>query len=100
MSKKAANDPMLHTVTTSSGSLNLQSTLSASSACANFETPVPHHPITCSTSLAFYEDGRFGCDHTIVPPDDPRLQHCLDHTIAILLIELVPEVLDRQPASA
>ena len=71
------------------GVANLQTTLSTSSS-GNAETPIPtpHHPITCSSELRLEEDGTFACEHTVVPPGDIRTQQCLDHTIALLLIEL------------
>jgi hypothetical protein len=73
----------------SDGGINLQATLSASSAMSTPEgAPVPHHPITCTGMLAFAEDGTFACDHVAVPPGDVRTQYCIDHSIALLLIEL------------
>ena len=71
------------------GVANLQTTLSTSSG-GNAETPIPtpHHPITCSSALRLEEDGTFACEHAQVPPGDIRTQQCLDHTIALLLIEL------------
>jgi len=71
------------------GGINLQATLSASSAMSTPEgAPLPHHPITCTGVLHFEEDGTFGCDHVVVPPGDVRTQYCIDHSIALLLIEL------------
>jgi hypothetical protein len=71
------------------GDLNLQATLSLSSATGPDEPPIkPHHPITCSSALRYEEDGTFSCGHTSVPPGDPRTQSCLDHTMALLLLEL------------
>ncbi len=75
------------------GDLNLQATLSLSSATGPDESGVrPHHPITCSSDLRFEEDGSFACGHAAVPPGDPRTQSCLDHTIALLLMELCQEL--------
>jgi hypothetical protein len=75
------------------GDLNLQATLSLSSATSPDEAVVkPHHPITCSSALRYEEDGSFACGHTEVPPGDRRTQSCLDHTIALLLLELVQEL--------
>jgi len=75
------------------GDLNLQATLSLSSASGPDESPVrPHHPITCSSPLRYEEDGTFACGHAAVPPGDPRTQSCVDHTIALLLLELVQEL--------
>lgn len=71
------------------GTANLQATLSTSSSGnIGLPVPAPHHPITCSTTLRLEEDGTFACEHTEVPPGDIRTQQCLDHTIALLLIEL------------
>jgi hypothetical protein len=70
--------------------INLQATLAAASPTD--EIPSPHHPINCRDSLLWLEeDGRFGCDHVQVPADDPRTQACIDHSVAILLIELMVE---------
>lgn len=75
------------------GDLNLQATLSLSSATGPDEEPVrPHHPITCSSPLRFEDDGTFACSHARVPPGDGRTQSCLDHTVALLLLELVQEL--------
>lgn len=49
---------------------------------------MPHHPITCSTTLRFHDDGSLECDHATAKPDDIRTQHCVNHTVALLLIEL------------
>jgi hypothetical protein len=70
------------------GAVNLQSTLSSSSVVEQAEPVRPHHPITCPTELRLEEDGTFACEHTSVPPGDVRTQLCLDHTVALLLIEL------------
>ena len=75
------------------GDLNLQATLSLSSASSPDEPVVkPHHPITCASSLRLEEDGTFACGHVEVPPGDRRTQSCLDHTIALLLLELVADL--------
>jgi hypothetical protein len=75
------------------GDLNLQATLSLSSATGPDEVAVrPHHPITCSSPLRFEDDGTFACSHASVPPGDARTQSCLDHTVALLLLELVQEL--------
>ena len=74
---------------TGDGSINLQATLSASSAMPPPEGyPIPHHPITCPGPLEYTEDGTFSCEHAEVPNGDVRTQFCLDHSIALLLIEL------------
>jgi hypothetical protein len=71
------------------GSVNLQATLSASSALSPLEAPTsPHHPITCPSQLAYDEDGTFACEHTEVGPGDVRTQLCIDHSVALLIIEL------------
>jgi hypothetical protein len=71
------------------GGINLQATLSASSAMSPPEGMLgPHHPITCSGELSYAEDGTFSCSHGAVPPGDVRTQFCIDHSIALLLIEL------------
>lgn len=71
------------------GSINLQATLSASSAMSPPEGyTIPHHPITCASDLRYDDDGSFACEHANVPPGDVRTQFCIDHSIALLLIEL------------
>jgi hypothetical protein len=70
----------------------LQSTISASTS-ADGGQYIPHHPITCTSKLFFEEDGSFGCEHTVVPPDDPRTAACLRHSIALMIIELAFEKL-------
>lgn len=69
------------------GSVNLQATLSASSAMSE-DQPRPHHPITCNSMLWLHEDGRLECEHAVAPSDDVRTQFCLDQSIAMLLMEL------------
>jgi hypothetical protein len=68
-------------------SFNLQATLSASSSASSNPPVAPHHPVTCNADLRYHEDGVLECDHARVEAGDPRTQVCLDHTIAILLIE-------------
>jgi predicted RNA-binding Zn-ribbon protein involved in translation (DUF1610 family) len=69
------------------GAINLQATLSASSA--GLEVVQPHHPITCSGELEYdFEAGEFRCPHAGVPMSDVRTRHCLDHSVALLIIEL------------
>jgi len=69
--------------------ISLQATLSAQSALSE-PPPQPHHPIMCvpPNRLFLYEDGRFACEHAEVPADDRRLQYCIDHSIAVLLLEV------------
>lgn len=74
-------------------SVNLQATLSASSATGTVVTPVdPHHPITCGSELRLDDDGTFSCRHSEVPAGDTRTQLCIDHSVALLLIELSHEL--------
>lgn len=68
------------------GEINLQAHLSASSVTSG--PLMPHHPITCTSDLRLHPDGRFECEHGAVGGDDARTQACLDHSIALLLIEL------------
>jgi hypothetical protein len=78
---------------TGDGSVNLQATLSASSATGTVVTPVdPHHPITCGSELRLADDGTFSCRHSEVPAGDTRTQLCIDHSVALLLIELSHEL--------
>lgn len=74
---------------TTGATVNLQATLSASSACGAVSEVRPHHPISCAGALAFYDDGTFACEHAAAPPGDPRTRYCLDHSVALLLIELI-----------
>lgn len=77
---------MLNVVTVVGG-INLQATLAASSAMSLAFAGV-HHPITCTGTLAYHDDGTFACEHAVAPADDPRTRYCLDHSLALLLIEL------------
>lgn len=82
---------MHHLVGGPNGGINLQATLSASSACSSDELikGIPHHPITCTTELEVdFEAGEFRCQHAGVPLGELRTQYCVDHSIALLLIEL------------
>ena len=86
------------------GDLNLQATLSLSSATGPDEPIVmPHHPITCSSSLRYEEDGTFACGHASVPPGDGRTQSCLDHTVAPLVRKIFAPssaaIIARRPRS-
>jgi hypothetical protein len=79
-------------ISTSYSTINLQSTLAAASPCSDPPAPAPHHPISCRDELLWLdEDGTFGCEHAQVPATDPRTRSCLDHSIAILLLELAVE---------
>lgn len=71
----------------------LQVTLSAGSASAHrADHAVPHHPIICASKLRYYEDGSFACAHATIPPGDLRTKLCIDHSIALLLVELSHEL--------
>lgn len=49
---------------------------------------MPHHPIICTGNITFDEDGTFACEHHHVGRADERLQACLNHSVACLLIEM------------
>ncbi len=69
--------------------INLQATLSASSTgTPDAGVILPHHPITCEGCLRLELEGRLACDHTAAPAGDHRTQQCIDHSVALLLIEL------------
>lgn len=71
------------------GSINLQATLSASSAGTEQGRYDPHHPITCAGELELdFEAGEFRCPHAGVPVNEERTTYCLQHSIALLIIEL------------
>jgi hypothetical protein len=71
--------------------VNLQSTLAAANPPTD-PPPKPHHPISCHDELLWLaEDGTLGCPHARVPAGDRRTQGCVDHSIAILLLELAVE---------
>jgi hypothetical protein len=75
------------------GRVNLQATLAATSATGIWDPQVqPHHPITCASVLHYHEDGSFCCEHSSAPPDDLRTQYCLDHSVALLLLELTEQL--------
>lgn len=65
----------------------LQATLSSSTAGDSDGPVLPHHPINCTQTIRFEEDGTFACDHAKVPPGDRRTQAALNLSIATLLIE-------------
>lgn len=81
---------MTFIATAGSSSINLQSTLAAASSGLG-DPLTPHAPITCTSKLYLHEDGALECEHGRVPADDPRTQACLDHSIAILLVELLAQ---------
>lgn len=67
------------------GTFNLQASLSAASGGG--EQVLPHYPITCTGPLRLNDDGSFECDHATAPPGHERTQSCLNHSMAVLLIE-------------
>lgn len=70
------------------GAINLQATLSASSAGSPDDMVAPHHPITCVGELEYdVEAEEFRCPHAGVPTSNDRTVYCVQHSIAILLIE-------------
>ena len=73
--------------------MNLQATLSSCSATADEAAVIrPHHPITCTSDLRLEPDGRLACDHAATPADDQRTRTCLNHSLALLLIELAQDL--------
>ena len=66
--------------------VNLQTTLAA--AAPPTDQHPGHHPIQCKTLIVLEEDGRMGCEHLYVEASDPRTQNAIDHSVAILIIEL------------
>lgn len=76
--------------------INLQATLAASSSGLG-EPPTPHHPISCTSALCFHDDNTLACEHTQAPAGDLRTQACIDHSIAMLLIEVLRQ---RETADA
>jgi hypothetical protein len=76
------------------GGSTLQTTLSSASAGSSDGATVvrPHHPINCSTELRLEPDGTFSCNHASVPGGDERTRFCVNHSLALLLIELAHEL--------
>lgn len=72
------------------GGITLQAVLSQSSCYSNLESVKPHHPITCSSGLRYSD--HLECDHVAVAVDDRRTKFCIDHSIAVLLIELASKL--------
>lgn len=69
--------------------VNLQATLSSCSASGDEAAVVrPHDPITCTSELRLEPDGSLLCDHAAAPADDQRTRACVNHSLALLLIEL------------
>lgn len=83
---------MLSLIHGPAGTVNLQATLSSSSAgTPEVDIVRPHHPITCVTELRLESDGTFACEHAEAPSGDIRTQSCINHSVAMLLIELAQE---------
>jgi hypothetical protein len=73
--------------------VNLQATISAATAGQpDYEAVLPHHPITCTAGLFFDEEGELYCDHAKAPKGDKRTQSGLNHSMAILLLELASQL--------
>lgn len=68
---------------------HLQTTLAGANPPS--DTSCGHHPISCKSNITLEPDGSMTCEHLRVPADDLRTQGCLDHSIAILLIEILHE---------
>ena len=52
-----------------------------------------HHPLMCSGSLAYEDDGTSACPHTKVDGDDPRTLAAITHSITLLIMEIAGETL-------
>ena len=75
------------------GTLDLQATLSSVTAGGDqIDMVHPHHPITCCGRLRYETDGTLACEHTAAPLDDLRTMHCLNHSVAMLLMELAQQL--------
>lgn len=73
--------------------VNLQATISAATAGqSEHETVLPHHPITCTQGLFFDEEGELYCDHAKAPKGNKRTQASLNHSMAILIVELASKL--------
>jgi hypothetical protein len=83
---------MLNVVHGQGGTINLQATLSSSTACNSLAEGRPHHPITCTSELRLETDGTFTCEHASAPSGDTRTQFCINHSVALLLIELAQQL--------
>lgn len=73
---------------TAQNGVNLQATIASCTAIGGEEVVLPHHPITCTGGLYFDEDGDLSCDHAKAPHNNKRTQACVNHSVAVLLIEL------------
>lgn len=73
--------------------VSLQATISAATSGTEGQvTVLPHHPITCTQGLYFDEEGELYCDHAKSGKGDKRTQAALNHSMAILLIELASKL--------
>ena len=72
--------------------LNLQATLSSSSVTDAEPVVRPHHPITCASDLRLEDDGSLACEHAEAPGDDARTRFCVNHSLALLLMELAMDL--------
>lgn len=73
--------------------VNLQATISAATAGnSEQEMVLPHHPITCTQGLYYDEEGELSCDHAKSPKGNKRTQASLNHSMAILLVELASKL--------
>ena len=73
--------------------VNLQATISAATAgTPEHEAVIPHHPITCTAGLFYDEEGELYCDHAKAPKGNKRTQSALNHSMAILLLELASKL--------
>lgn len=73
--------------------VNLQATVSAATAGqSDYESVLPHHPITCTAGLFFDEEGELYCDHAKAPKGNKRTQASLNHSMAILIVELASQL--------
>ena len=72
--------------------VNLQATISAATAGTDGqETVLPHHPITCTAGLYYYED-ELSCDHAKTESGNKRTQAALNHSMACLIVELAADL--------
>lgn len=73
--------------------VNLQATISAATSGTEGQvTVLPHHPISCTEGLYFDHEGELYCDHSKAPLGDKRTQAALNHSMAILLVELASKL--------
>lgn len=52
----------------------------------------PHHPMYCSKTICYYENGSMSCPHSTTKSGTVRVQHAVDLSIAALLIELAGDL--------